>query len=304
MFKSRWIIAVAFGLTVLSQSGQAQEQTSSTDGQTGQQHQHSENPALSSPVEIIESQAEANARKSSEEESRQREIADLAAQEGMNDSTESIKDATLKMRDYALYSTVAVWIGTALLFYTLRLTRQANKAAQAAVGVTRAVGRAQTRAYVFFNLEGIAKPFEIDIRNPSDISVDFEIENVGQTPARNLRHFAKIVIRNRSEKFGDEVIKIMGGQRVPDASLKPSGTVNATADSFGPFIESDFRDCFLPEGNKRIFLIGRIFYEDVFDDPHETKFCFYLEPIDRIRNDNFEMGLSRWEQYDQHNSAK
>ncbi|MGJ8624966.1 MAG: hypothetical protein ACSHW1_19660 [Yoonia sp.] len=129
-------------------------------------------------MEIVEGPAAANARNASEEESRQREIADLVAQEGMNAATQSIKTATNDMRDYALYSTVAVWIGTALLLYTLWLTRQANNAAQRAVSVTENIGAAQTRAYLAIS-EVVRSGSHF--QQPSDIKLF--VKNFGQSGA-------------------------------------------------------------------------------------------------------------------------
>lgn len=298
-----WLYAVAFGLA-LTGSGYAQDENGTPDQAPTEQETQPTDLPNPFPVIIIESDESADARQSEEEIRAQREKDDLEAQEGMQFATEAMNEATQSMKNAAWVSAILVGAGTLLLVWTLSLTRSANKSSQAAVEVTRDVGRAQTRAYVFFNMEGVVKPFEVDIGNPTEISIDFEIANLGQTPAHNVRHIAKIIIRNRSEKFGSEVVKIMEGQPTPDASLKPSGAMNATAESAGPFIKADFRDCFLPEGTKRIFLIGRIFYDDVFDVPRETKFCYYLEPIDRIKDDNFELGVSRWEQYTQHNSAK
>ena len=110
-----WMYVFALGLT-LATSGQAQDQTESPQGEANQQSQPPYEPPLPFPVEIAEDKTAADARERGEEEARQREIADLAAQKGMNAATQAIKTATNDVRDYALYSTIAVCIGTALLF--------------------------------------------------------------------------------------------------------------------------------------------------------------------------------------------
>jgi len=135
MFKRYWIIAAAFGLA-LSTSGQAQEQAESAQRKAGEQSQPSYDLPLPFPVEIIEDQAATDARNSRENESQNNEIADLEAQQGMNAATQAIKDATLDMRDYALASTVAVWVGTALLIATLFLSWGANRAAVRAATIS------------------------------------------------------------------------------------------------------------------------------------------------------------------------
>ena len=126
-----WLFAVTIGL--IASLGQAQEQAGGEQGQSAAQ----ENPAQPFPVpllvDIIEDEATAEARNRSEEESRQREIEDLIAQQGMNAATQSIEAATKDMRDYSLYSTLFVGIGTVLLFVTLWITWQANRVARDAV---------------------------------------------------------------------------------------------------------------------------------------------------------------------------
>lgn len=49
----------------------------------------------------------------------------------MNAATQAMNKATEDMRDYALYSTVLLGVGTVLLIGTLLLTLQANNAAVA-----------------------------------------------------------------------------------------------------------------------------------------------------------------------------
>lgn len=144
-----WMYVFTLGIA-LATSGQAQEQTEGPQGEASQKNEPSYETPLPFPVEIIEDQSASEARQRHEEESRQREIDDLIAQKGMNEATRAIKDATVDMRDYALYSTLLVGFGTFLLIVTLWLTRQANRAAREAVDVTRVIGEAQTRGYLQF----------------------------------------------------------------------------------------------------------------------------------------------------------
>ena len=84
------------------------------------------------PIEIVESQAAAEARERHEAEARQRDIADLAAQQGMNAATQAMNAATQRMAEYAFWSTFLVAVGTAAVVWSLILMRQANGAAVAA----------------------------------------------------------------------------------------------------------------------------------------------------------------------------
>jgi len=100
----------------------AQEKTADPDRQTSRQQAPPQAFPAPIRVTIVEDQSTTDARYRDEEESRQREIADLAAQEGMNSATQAIKDATLDMRDFTQTSTWLVGIGTGLLVVTLALT--------------------------------------------------------------------------------------------------------------------------------------------------------------------------------------
>ena len=183
------MLAVATGPIVNASSlAQAQQQIDSTGGQTDQE----QGPVVPDiptpfPVQIVEDDTAADARQRSEEETRQREIADLAAQEGMNAATQAMNRATQRMAEYAFWSTVFVAIGTVLLIITLVLTWMAKRAAQAAIDVTRSVGQAQTRAYLsvrcahFFRAIGLG---QFEGFNSTDVfHVTLEVSNTGATPA-------------------------------------------------------------------------------------------------------------------------
>ncbi|MEI4262771.1 hypothetical protein V8352_13470 [Roseovarius sp. D0-M9] len=142
-------------------------------------------PDIPSPflVEIVEDETTADALKRSAEEARQREIEGLAAQKAMNVATQSIEEATVDMRNYALASTISVWIGTFLLIVTLILTWMANRAAQAAVRVTRETGRDQARAYV----EVDAVKFYWGTKAGQKPEFKISLRNHGATPAKWLQ---------------------------------------------------------------------------------------------------------------------
>lgn len=133
MSRNYWFkIVVVVGLTLLPLSGQTQ------DGQRQAtiKQEPSEPYSFRIPVEIIGNEIS------------QHEIDDLIAQQGMNVATQAMNAATQKMAFYARWSTIFVAIGTALLFWTLWVTRAANRAAYDAVTATREIGEIQTRAYL------------------------------------------------------------------------------------------------------------------------------------------------------------
>lgn len=171
-----WSFAIAIGLT--ASLGQAQEPAKNGEGSTQSNQTQAQTLPLPIPVEIIEGDAEAAARQNSEKEARQREIDDLAAQEGMNAATQAMNVATQRMVDYAWWSNAFVLAGTILLIATLVLTWLANRAAVKAVRVTREIGNRQLRPYAF------CKSVEWE---PDDSQkVRFGVENAGQAPAERV----------------------------------------------------------------------------------------------------------------------
>jgi hypothetical protein len=220
-----WIIALALGLT-LGASGQAQQGSAPAEEQSSRHEQPAQEFPLPIPVQIIEDEETADARRSRDDEVRQREIADLAAQEGMN-------EATQRMADYAFWSTVFVAVGTALLVVTLLLTLQANRAARRAVEVADTVGNAQLRAYVDF-YDVLGHPWTNKAENhsgaPSGFIFLFYYRNFGQTPARNCAGAVQVAfadtiaealveIANSDEAFVTALPSLSGKQLSPTNSF-------------------------------------------------------------------------------------
>ena len=181
------IIIAALGLICLTTLGQAQEQASEPKRETATQQQPAQTLPIPLPVDIVEDKTTAEARERHEAEARQREKEDLVAQQGMNRATQAMNEATQRMADYAYWSTGLVGFGTFLLVITLWLTRQANKAAQAAVEVTRDIGEKQVRAYLY------CKSAEYRFEKETLVAI-LELENTGQSPARNVTATAKAEI--------------------------------------------------------------------------------------------------------------
>jgi hypothetical protein len=173
-----WGVFVAVGLALAPFSGQAQEQAQGPSGAPAEQHHEARPPRTPTPVEIIEREEAAAARERSEAEAAQREKADLVAQQGMNTATQAMNDATKEMAFYSLLSTALVGIGTALLTWTLLLTRQANKAARDAVSVTREIGAAQVRAYL--SVTGIEVS---NLKLGDRFRIRASLRNYGNSPA-------------------------------------------------------------------------------------------------------------------------
>jgi len=181
MFKSRWIIAIAFGLAATL--GQAQQHPENPEGEPGQYEQPAQSLPIPVPVELVEDDTATEARQRHEEEARQREIEDLIAQQGMNAATQAMNAATQDMRNYAFYSTIFVFFGTLAVGFTLYLMVQANRAAMSAVASERAwIGRGSLESGQVNNLvtdDGIENGYVFSVG----------VRNFGRSPAIGVATF-------------------------------------------------------------------------------------------------------------------
>lgn len=274
MSKRYWGYFVAVGLIVLCSSGQAQDQSDQTNGSANQQQAPSDNSFTPIPIYVIEDQATADARERHEEEARQREISDLIAQEGMNAATQAMNEATQRMADYAWWSTFLVGIGTALLFVTLWLTRQANVAAQLAVRETRRIGEAQVRAYVAWHSCEVATVVSENHGATEIVQFAFrpQIQNTGQSPATLIDLYADFSI------FDSGVTPTVS----IDAAKSKTKDIIGAGNTFGMARQSmTFQEAIsIYQGIKSAYLTGWGRYFDIFQDdkktPYTFSFCFKM----------------------------
>lgn len=261
MILRTWCLAVAFGLITFS--GEAQEQ----EGEAARYADSDVQPAYLFPdpvrVDVIESQAEADIKERKEEESRQREIRDLAAQEGMNAATRSMDRASQRMADYAFWSTVLVGIGTVLLVGTLLLTLQANKSAMQAVAVTREVARDQSRAYVH-----IEKIHWLESKEQFEFAIF--VANSGQTPAKRFQIGATLEVQQFGSGPSGEISKevsLKGWSALPGREIFQLRLVPFPIPNFAAIVERNV-------SKQYIILRGRLRYETIYGEIFETEFSF------------------------------
>ncbi|MFN3210468.1 MAG: hypothetical protein ACE369_15970 [Roseovarius sp.] len=283
MFKRYWIIAIVFGL--VASLGQAQEEAQSEQGRAQTEQAPSQTFQLPLPVEIVEDQAAADARQSREEEARKREIADLAAQEGMNAATQAMNNATQRMAEYAFWSTVLVGVGTALLFVTLYLTREANRAAQAAVEVTDRHGRLQTKAYL--SATSFAPLYRWD-EDGKPVTVSFRTlyGNSGNSPAFVKLAGAKFVYQDPETGYFEADF--------PQKEFVQKSTIHSQASLFTDTPEIKVNG--MSSGGV-YGLVGTIVYQDVFGDEDVVDFCIIPDRIEGngVTKDNVSEFHLRWQ---------
>ncbi|WP_225028893.1 hypothetical protein [Xinfangfangia pollutisoli] len=129
VIRYRLLFILAIGSAFSVQTLRAQDLDSVPRDPVPQDDAPLETLPLPLPVQIIEDQATADARARREAEAVEREIRDLAAQEGMNQASQAMNDATQLMACYTLWSTLVGAFGVLLLVWTLRESRRATRAA-------------------------------------------------------------------------------------------------------------------------------------------------------------------------------
>lgn len=264
MSRHYWITVFAFGLILFASIGSAQDEAQSEQGQIQKLQKPAQTLPIPLPVDIVEDEATADARRRNEVEARQRQIEDLIAQKGMNAATQAMNEATQKMAVYNRYSTILVGVGTFLLFVTLWLTHQANKSAREAVGVTQDIGQRQLRAYI-----GVVSG-ELLIRGaPPNQIVHFHValKNTGQTPAYGFTTWIKGPVIDVTDAYPYTEPRPMS-ERTGSSIVAPGGDIHINQP--GPLSNADIFA--VDSGEKRIFIWGGCDFTDAFGKPRYFRF--------------------------------
>ncbi|TCP27635.1 hypothetical protein [Rhodovulum adriaticum] len=258
-------IAIGLGLTASAATGQhtSNEHGEAQRAEAGTAEQSDQAEPFSLPVQIIESEEAAETRKRGETIDRKLQERDLVAQEGMNRATQSIEQATWWLLWVSALSVGFVGVGTGLLVWTLRLTRQANEAAQAAVAVTREIGKKQVRAYVGTTSTGFEK------LSDDCILLSVGIHNSGLSPAFDLGVISEAFFASYPLPDERPMPTSHHGFRT---TLSPGAEVTTSqrlrGDVEGALLE-------IRRGAAcAAYIQGRVVYRDVFDEWHETRFRF------------------------------
>jgi hypothetical protein len=237
-------------------AGAVQAKTHVADEGSSTHNQSSSQTPLGFPVRIIEDGINAEAREASEREATQREKDDLSAQERMAEATDHINEATQSMKNAAWWSFGAVFLGTILLAYTLKLTRAATISAQTAVDVTRKIGNLQMMPHVFcetveVHFEGMARIISINIKN------------CGLTPAKEVEVKFTVSLFDKNEveittEAQIDGIKKIGNlfpmQCITIKTARETWTAATTAKKADIDVTVTYRDPNTNEGSQHSFL--------------------------------------------------
>jgi len=185
--------------------------------------------------------------------------------------------AQTSMAFWALWLTIISAGGTALSFVGVLLMRRSLRHTETAISDNREIGEKGVRAYV--GLKVIKDHFLlINIWEiGKKVHIDFNFENLGETPAKNVRYVACCQVMDHTE--GEEFAKkFRFHPEAPNSSvtIQKEGVSPAEVRSGEAFSTKDNKSVFV-EKNKYLYLFIRIEYVDVFGKKHRTDGCFFCE---------------------------
>lgn len=161
-----------------------------------------------------------------------------------------------------LGSAIVAMLGLLALAYSIFQIRTS-------INNDREIGHAQVRAYVSVVPGQIEELFEIGKKIP----IEFKIRNDGASPAKNLRHIA--VVKVLSQVDGQNIGGVVPQKGVTPPSYTLSGPVpfSSMIESDEILTEQDF-DSIMSDGDRRLYLFGTVWYDDVFKQGRHTNFCY------------------------------
>lgn len=194
-----------------------------------------------------------------------REIADLKAQQEM-------AEWAFWMMLSSFAAVIVTAVGVVYVALTLKATREAvqeaevaTKAAQDSVEATEKSAVRQLRAYVYVDHATIT-----NLSGKPKIKV--KIKNFGQTPAYSMQHWAAVGFQPyplpENLKEPEDFIP------APISDLPP-GHDHTSPIPYDRLFSNDERES-LRTGENGIYVVGRIAYRDVYDEPRITNYCLFI----------------------------
>lgn len=259
MLRGYRLAIIALGLT-LALGGQAQPNPDQPEAETSEAATQEQWPPLPLPVQIVEEQAEKDARERIEEETRQREIDDLAAQRGMD-------EAAQRMANAAEVQTWIIAVGTVLVLATFIVTIAANRAAFAMVKTAEKTAERQLRAYVSVEK---AEMLFVEIGKPLQVKITFR--NTGQTPARKFCLVTSVGYDKPGLGPNNFSFEMPDGS--PTITLGANSPLEKYIDGPKSLDKTEIHSVLKEEMS--IYVFGTAQYVDVFDKRRQTDFFFFI----------------------------
>ena len=164
--------------------------------------------------------------------------------------------------------------GTAMLLFTLKLTRDANRVSQTAAAaaldsnaIARENAKKELRAYLFVEKIKLEKH-----PHTGEVNIIVRLKNFGQTPASNIKYYVThaYVVDEHSGRF-------LPTEQSITSYISPIGPSGCTDVAHGIEMASQEWKTFV-RGGYKLYSFGKFIYTDAFGDRHGTWF--------RLRKEN------------------
>lgn len=191
-------------------------------------------------------------------------------------------------------STILTAIGIWLLYRTLSATQQTlieagrtTAAAEDAVVETRRIGEAQTRAYIVLSPEDFGPPEGGTL----PFSIQITIKNTGVTPARNVTFQVDARVLPKQDHDGRELFSV----EFPDVATIDAQIGAGSEEKSNiivDYLTPQERQSMIACDTHRLFVLGRVGYDDVFGNRRNTHLAAFYNRNDHHLDAD---GSPRWE---------
>jgi len=187
-------------------------------------------------------------------------------------NTDQDLQAQQDMAYWALWMFVASGIGVVVSIGGLVLLLRSLRQTKEAISIDREVGHAQVRAYLAIVDQEPPRQIKPGIK----LSAPFKIKNTGQSPARNVRYIAALLIREYPLQPGMDLIVPAAEQTKPSITMAAGRDFGADAETMNPLTKDDIDVMMSADGSHRLYLVCHVYYDDVFRNECITRFCASL----------------------------
>ncbi len=163
------------------------------------------------------------------------------------------------------------------LFYTHRAVTvgmRAAVAAEASIASAKENARRELRAYLFVRPKSVE-----NFGSGKSPVIHMDYDNAGQTPAYRVRMTGNLMLMEHPIE-GDFNLVPPTGEPHSIVNIYPGADMKTLARFHLNINKAEVEAVTTKDGKIRLYAIGVIYYDDIFETPCTTKFCFSCFPED------------------------
>lgn len=223
--------------------------------------------------------AESKEAKAKECEERAHTVLDLEAQWASAVAAQNSTSVASSFYQWASWELFIVALALGAAGWSAYETRKANR-------IARETSEDQVRAYVLTTNFEVTRIYEKD-GSGFQVTPHFDIKNVGQTPAFNVRH---------TTRFGwmtdEEAEAFVPSQKLDEDGILGPGLSRSVGTAMGNYSKFDLTDGRFVD--KRIWIKGVLHFDDATGVRWEHRFCWYLkDPLRLVDSEDVDDPESR-----------